>query len=437
MLIAARASMGVGAALIMPSTLAIITNTFTDRYERQRAIGFWAATSGAGIALGPIVAGLLLGRFAWGSVFLINVPIAAAGFVLALALVADSKNPAAERPDLVGSLLSIAGLGLVLWAIIEAPVHGWTSALVLTTGAAGLAILAGFVVWEWRCEHPMLNLRFFANRGFSGAIVSVGMTMFGLLGALFLLTQFLQFDLGYTPLQAGLRMLPAAGAIAVVAPLSSQLVHRMGTKLTIAIGLLLVAGGLWQMSGVTTATTYTGIVLGMALVGLGAGLVIPSTAASVMGSLPEEHTGVGAGTNGTFLQAGGALGVAVIGSLLATRYQNHMLIALAPHPVPHPIEQTILGSVGGALGVAAHLGGVTGGLLAHAARSAFISGMGLGLRTGAIVALAGAALALAILPGRELHRRRRSRTTPTARTQRRHSLRPSSRAHRRHAARAR
>ncbi|HYB29268.1 MAG TPA: MFS transporter [Solirubrobacteraceae bacterium] len=427
MLIAARASMGVGAALIMPSTLAIIANTFSDHHERQRAIGFWAATSGAGIALGPIVAGLLLARFAWGSVFLINVPIAAVAFAFALPLVDDSRNPAAQRPDGVGSALSIAGLGLVLYGIIEAPIHGWTSALVLTTGATGLTILAAFVLWEWRSEHPMLNLRFFANRGFSGAILSVGLTMFGLLGALFLLTQFLQFDLTYTPLQAGLRMLPAAGAIALVAPLSSQLVHRIGSKLTIAIGMLLAAGGLWQMGDVSTASTYSGIVLGMALLGLGAGLVIPSTAASVMGSLPEEHTGVGAGTNGTFLQAGGALGVAVIGSLLATRYQNHMLIALAPHPVPHPIEQTILGSIGGALGVAGHLGGIAGGLLAHTARSAFISGMSLGLRTAAIVALAGAALALAILPGRELHRRSRTLAAAKKETQP-SSLRPSSRA---------
>jgi EmrB/QacA subfamily drug resistance transporter len=414
MLIAARASMGIGAALIMPSTLAIITNTFTDRHERQRAIGFWAATSGAGIALGPIVAGLLLADFAWGSVFLINVPIAVAGFAFALKLVEDSKNPSARRPDLVGSALSIGGLGLLLYGIIEAPAHGWTSALVLSTGMGGLAILAGFIVWEWRCAHPMLNLRFFANRSFSGAIVSVGLTMFGLFGALFLLTQFLQFDLGYTPLQAGVRMLPAAGAIALVAPLSSQLVRRLGTRVTIVIGLLLAAGGLLQISGAGTDTGYSGIVFGMALLGLGAGLVIPTTAASAMGSLPEEHTGVGAGTNGTFLQAGGALGVAVIGSLLATRYQTDMVTALAAHPVPHTIEQTILGSIGGALGVAGHLGGVAGTFIADAARGAFMSGMDLGLRTAAIVALAGAALALAGLPGRKPHPRRASDSRSTA-----------------------
>jgi EmrB/QacA subfamily drug resistance transporter len=211
MLTAARASMGLGAALIMPSTLAIITNTFADRHERQRAIGFWAATSGAGIALGPIVGGLLLEHFAWGSVFLINVPIAAAGFVFALALVPDSKNPAAERPDLVGSLLSIAGIGLVLWAIIKASLDGWASAHVLVTGAAGLAVLAGFAVWERRCTHPMLKLGFFSERSFSGAVIAVALTMFGLAGSLFVLTQFLQFQLGYTPLEAGVRILPPPG----------------------------------------------------------------------------------------------------------------------------------------------------------------------------------------------------------------------------------
>jgi EmrB/QacA subfamily drug resistance transporter len=220
-LVAPRASMGVRAAMIMPSTLSIITNTFTDKRERQRALGMWAATSGVGIALGPIVGGALLAHFWWGSVFLINVPIAALGFLFAIPLVTDSKNPAAKRPDVVGALLSIVGLGLLLWSIIEAPVHGWTSPVVLGAGSGGLVVLASFGVWEARSAHPMLNLGFFRNRAFTSAVSSVGLIMFGMAGALFVLTQFLQFDLGYTPLEAGVRVLPAAGAIAVVAPLST------------------------------------------------------------------------------------------------------------------------------------------------------------------------------------------------------------------------
>jgi EmrB/QacA subfamily drug resistance transporter len=399
-LIAARASMGVGAALIMPSTLSIITNTFSDRSERQRALGFWSGTSGAGLALGPIVGGLLLAHFWWGSVFLINVPVAALGFACAIPLVPDSKDPAAARADPGGSLLSIAGLGLILWAIIEAPVKGWTSTLVLGAGIGGLAVLGAFAARERASSHPMLNLRFFAIRSFSAAIVCNGLLMFGLMGALFVLTQFLQFQLGYTPLQAGLRVLPAAGAIAVVAPLSSVLVRRLGARLTVAIGLLVVAAGLWLISGASIATSYGDTVAGMTMLGVGAGLVFPAGVGAVMASLPSEHTGVGSGMNGTSVQIGGALGVAIIGSLLSTRYQHRMTSTLAPYHIPHTIEQTILGSLGGALGVAKHLGGATGELLAHFARSAFLSGMDLGVLVAAGVAVAGAALALIAFPSK-------------------------------------
>jgi MFS family permease len=226
-LIAARASMGLGGALIMPSTLSIITNTFTDSGERQRALGIWAGTIGAGVALGPIVGGLLLAHFAWGSVFLINVPIALLALALAIRLVPNSLDPNAQRPDLGGALLSIAGIGLLLWAIIEAPVHGWSSPAVIGAGAAGLLLLAGFVAWEAQTSHPMLKLRFFRERSFSAAVACDGLMMFGLMGAFFALTQFLQFQLGYSALQAGVRMLPAAGGIAVMAPLSPVLIRRL------------------------------------------------------------------------------------------------------------------------------------------------------------------------------------------------------------------
>ncbi len=399
-LIAARASMGIGGALIMPSTLAIITNMFADRAERQRAIGMWAGTSGLGIALGPIIGGLLLAHFWWGSVFLINVPIAAIGLAFAVPLVPDSKNTSAHTPDLTGALLSIAGLGLLLWSIIEAPEDGWTSALVIAAGLGGLAILATFAAWERISPHPMLRLEFFRRRSFSVAISSVGLAMLGLFGALFVLTQFMQFDLGYTPLQAGLRVLPAAGAIALIAPPSALLIRAIGTRLTTFAGLLIIAAGLWQISLASVSTGYAGTLPGMIMLGLGAGLVIPSATASVMGSVPPEHTGVGSATNGAVLQIGGALGVAIIGSLLNTRYLDKITAAVSPYHVPHAIMSTISGSIGGALTVAAHLGGGLGADLAQVARSAFISGMDLGLATGAGVAIAGAVLALAWLPGR-------------------------------------
>jgi EmrB/QacA subfamily drug resistance transporter len=402
MLIAARASMGIGGAMMMPSTLSIITDIFREPGERQRAIGVWAGTIGLGIALGPIVGGVLLANFWWGSVFLINVPIAVVGAACALPLVPESKNPAALPPDVAGALMSIAGLGLVLWSLIEAPVRGWTSPRVIGAGIGGLAVLAAFVVWERASSHPMLNIAFFRHRRFSAAVCSVGLVMFGLFGALFVLTQYLQFSLGYSALQAGVRVLPAAGAIAVIAPLSTVLVRAIGTRFTVAGGLLIIAGGLWQVSTASTATTYAGIVPGLVLLGVGAALTIPSATESVMGSLPGGHTGVGAATNGTFLQVGGALGVAVIGSLLNTRYQDHMTSALASSriPIPHAVLQTILGSLGGALGVASRVGGFLGAELAQLARSAFISGMDLGLFTGACVAAAGCVIALIALPSR-------------------------------------
>jgi EmrB/QacA subfamily drug resistance transporter len=399
-LIAARASMGIGAALMMPSTLSIITDMFRETAKRQQAIGFWAGTSGVGFALGPIVGGLLLARFWWGSVFLINVPIALAGLLCAIPLVPDSKNPAAQRPDLAGAVLSIGGLGLVLWSIIEAPVHGWSSARVIGTGAAGLAVLAGFACWERASSHPMLNLRVFRRRSFSAAVGANGLALFGLAGALFVLTQFLQFDLGYSALQVGVRMLPIAATIAVVAPLSAIAVRFAGSKFTAAAGLLLISAGLWQTSHATVSWTYTDTLPGLIMIGIGAALVMPTMSGSVMGSLPRGDTGVGAATNGVAIQVGSALGVAIIGSLLSTRYQDLMTTALTHYHLPSGIQGTILGSIGGALGVAARVGGATGQLLAHGARAAFISGGNLGLLTAAAVVLAGCVLALALLPSR-------------------------------------
>ena len=404
MLVAARASMGIGGAMMMPSTLSIITSMFRDEGERQRAIGMWAGTTGLGIALGPIVGGLLLARFWWGSVFLINVPIAVIGLAFALPLIPESKNEDALRPDLTGALMSVVGLGLLLWALIEAPVYGWSSARVLGAGAGGLAVLAGFAVWERTTSHPMLNLRFFRNPRFSAAVSSVGLLTFGLFGALFMLTQYLQFCLGYSALAAGVRVLPAAGAIAVMAPLSTLLVRMVGTKFTVAAGLLFIAGGLYQISTASTSTTYAGVVAGMVLLGSGAGLTIPSATESVMGSLPPGDTGVGSATNGAFLQVGGALGVAVLGSLLNTRYQHNLTSALAPYHVPHTIMDSVLGSIGGALTVATRF---MGSELAGFARSAFVSGMDLGLLTGAAVALAGGVVALVALPSRPSRTRHR------------------------------
>ena len=394
-LIAARASMGIGGALMIPSTLSIITNMFRDPAERQRAIGRWGATGGIGVALGPILGGFLLARFWWGSVFLINVPVALAGLLAACWLVPDSRNRAAKAPDLAGAGLSMAGIGGILWSIIEAPARGWSSPAVIVAGAGGLAVLALFAVWERVTGHPMLNLSFFRQRPFSAAIPAVLTLTFGLFGALFVLTQFLQLCLGFTALQAGLRLLPVAAAVIVVAPASAVGVRAIGPKFTIAAGLALVAAGLWLISGTAVSTAFAGPAAGMILLGTGAGLALPTATGSVVGSVPPTDSGVASAADTTAIQLGGALGVAVVGSLLATRYQDRMTGALPGRPLPAAVKN----SLGGAL-AAARAHGTTGSPLVHLAKTAFISGMDLGLLTGAAVAVAGCLVALIFLPAR-------------------------------------
>ena len=251
----------------------------------------------------------------------------------------------------------------------------------------------------------MLDMGFFRRRNFSGAISSIGLAMFALLGGVFVLTQFLQFELGYTALQAGIRTLPMAGAIIVIAPLSVMMVRVAGTKLTVAAGLLVIAGGLWQISTATVTSTYLDALAGIIMIGVGAGLVMPSATASVMGSIPQAHLGVGSATNSASIQIGSAFGVAIVGSLLSTRYQYNMAIALASYQPPNSLQTTILGSLGAAQAVAAHIGGTVGAQLVHLARPAFMSGMSLSLTAGAAVATAASLLALAVLP-REASRHR-------------------------------
>ncbi len=226
----ARGVMGVGAAALMPSTLSILTNVFVAERDRIRAIGIWSGTSGLGVALGPILGGVLLAHFWWGSVFLVNVPVALVGLIAAIWLVPNSKNPASDRPDPVGAGLSTLGLGLLLWGIIEAPGRGWSSPAILGALSGAVVVVASFVVWERHIDHPMLPLRFFSNRRYSAAIAALALVLFAMLGMFFLMTQYLQFALGYSPLEAGVRIAPVALVLLVIAPISVIAAHRFGTK---------------------------------------------------------------------------------------------------------------------------------------------------------------------------------------------------------------
>jgi EmrB/QacA subfamily drug resistance transporter len=405
-LIACRAIMGAGAAFTIPASLSIINDLFRDPGERARAIGIWAGTVGLGIAIGPIAGGLLLSRFWWGSIFLVNVPIVAVAFIGALAFVPDSKNPNATRPDPVGSFLSITGLGLLLWSIVEGPNQGWTSSAVVAVGLASFAVLGCFVAWEAHSDHPMLKLGFFRDRRFSIALAAECLGVFGLMGALFMQTQFLQFELGYSPLDAGLRILPIAGMLLASAAVSRIVARLVGVKFTVAAGLAAIGAGLWQASAVSNpSATYGDVVPGLLLIGLGAGLLLSTATNSVIGSVPQGDSGIGSASNSVALQVGGALGVAVIGSVMLTRYQDDMNAALVGHQVPAAVNQIILGSLGGALTVASTVGGATGLLLSQAARSAFMSGVAVSLAVGAVVAFGGAVIVVAALPsGRRVDR---------------------------------
>ena len=394
-LIATRTAMGIGAALIMPATLSIITDMFPER-ERGRAIGVWAGMAGLGIILGPTVGGWLLEQFWWGSVFLINVPIVAVALLAGWVLVPESRDPHATPLDPVGALLSIAGLVALVYGIIKAPDDGWTDPVTLGGFVVAAVILAVFVAWELRSTHPMLNLGLFRDPRFSAASVSVTLVFFALNGGLFILTQHLQFVLGYTPLQAGVRLLPIV-TMMVAAPASGSIVERLGTKAVVTAGLLVDALGLWIISTLGAGSGYGPVALGLAVIGVGNGLAMAPATASIMGSLPPGKFGVGSAMNDTTRMVGGALGVAVIGSVLNAAYASSIGPAVAG--LPAAAAAAASNSVGAATQVAAQLG-TAGGPLAAAAHAAFIDGLGTAVLVSIGFTLAGALVALLFLPAR-------------------------------------
>ena len=394
-LIATRAAMGVGGALIMPSTLSIITAIFPAE-ERGRAIGAWAATAGLGIIVGPVAGGWLLEHFWWGSVFLVNVPIVGVALLAGIPLVPESKDPEATPLDPAGALLSIAGLTALVYGIIEAPHRGWGTGSTLVSFATATVLLGAFVGWERRTTHPMLHMGFFRDPRFSAGSLSVTLVFFALFGSIFVLTQHLQFVLGYSALAAGLRVTPIA-TLVVSAPLSARLVERVGTKIVVAAGLLTVAVGLAVLAGVDVGDGYGPVGWSLALLGIGMGATMAPATDSIMGSLPLAKAGVGSAMNDTTRMVGGALGVAVIGSVMSSSYAAAVRPALAG--LPRPAASAAGDSIGAAVGVARGSGPAAAHLLG-AARAAFTAAMGDALLIGAAVAALGALLAVCFLPAR-------------------------------------
>jgi EmrB/QacA subfamily drug resistance transporter len=402
-LIVGRAAMGIGAALIFPATLAILTNVFRDPGERAKAIGIWSAVSGIAVAAGPITGGWLLEHFWWGSVFYINVPITLLVAAAAWRLVPDSRERGAPALDRFGLGLSIAAIATLVFTIIEAPEWGWLSATTLGGFAISIVLLVVFVRWELRVEHPMLPVGIFRNLRFSAASVAVTSAFFALFGFIFLITQYFQLVRGYGPLEAGVRTLPVAFAIAAASVLAPRIVDRVGTTNVVRVGLaLLGVAFVWIAFRVDVDTPYLEIAGQMVFLGVGLGATTAPATESIMGSLSADKAGIGSAVNDTTRELGGTLGVAIIGSVFSSIYVNALDGSgsdSAFAQLPPEAQEITRESVGAARIVADQLGAGAAPYLAEV-NDAFLSGLSVGCLVAAGVAFGGALFASRFLPAR-------------------------------------
>jgi len=399
-IVVGRAVMGFGAAFIMPATLSILTNVF-PRHERGKAIAVWAGISGGGAAIGPVASGFLLEHFSWGSVFLVNVPIVALALVAGYILLPKSKDPEPERLDPLGALLSIAGLGALVYAIIEAPRHGWASGQSLMWFGLAAVLIAVFLLWELRNTTPMLNLRYFLDPRFGVAAGVITLIFFSMFGFFFLLTQYFQLVLGYGTLEAGVKQLPFAAVMIVSAPQAPKLAARYGVNRVVAVGLLGVTAAMALFTFAGTGTSYIEIMPVVMMMAAGMALTIPSMTGSIMSSVPLGKAGVGSAMNDTTRELGGALGVAVLGSLVAGRYDTRLSPSLTS--LPTSLRGQAQESLAGALQTAHQVGGDAGARVADGARSAYVSGMHLAAVIAASIATLAAVIVYRQLPATNLH----------------------------------
>ncbi len=403
-LIGARALMGVGAALIFPATLALLVNVFTRPRERAAAISIWAATAGLSVALGPVTGGWLLEHFWWGSVFIVNIPVVLVAMVLIARFVPTSRDTHVQRFDPVGMVLSIAGVSLLVWAVIEGPNHGWASPTILGAFALAATLLGLFVAVERASTHPMLDVAVFRNARFTAASLSVMFAFFALFGFIFMVTQYFQFVRGYGTLASGVRTVPFAVFTGAAAPLSAKFAGRWGAKVVVAGGLVAMAVGFVIAGSVAVDAPYWQLVVAMLFMGGGLGLVNAPATESIMGSLPVDKAGVGSAVNDTTRELGGTLGVAVVGSLFSSVYGAKLADQLGGTALPAAALHTAQESVGAAVVVAQRAGEQAGpsagAAVKHAIDTAFMDGFQAGALVAAAVVLVGALLAALFLPAR-------------------------------------
>jgi EmrB/QacA subfamily drug resistance transporter len=395
-LIAARAVMGVGAAFIMPATLSVISNVFTDPHERAKAIGLWSAVSGLGVAIGPLAGGWLLAHFSWSSIFLVNLVPVAIALLAGRWLVPASRAPQARRIDPAGAALSVAALTALTYTLIEAPAAGWLSAATGVRAALSVAAIAAFVTVQARSDHPMMPVGFFANPRFAAASASVTLLFFALSGVVFLTSQVYQFVLGYSPLQAGLRSLPSAVVLAVVSPLAAQIAKRAGVRLPVTAGLLTVTAGLAYYATATASSGYLHYMIGMSVLSAGVGLAMTPCTTAVMQAVPLAQAGVGSAVNDTTRNVGSVLGVAILGSITASVFAARM--AGAVRPAAAHITGSAASSIGAVVATARRIPAAAS--LVHPADAAFVAGAGRAALAAAIATAVGAAIAYRALHSR-------------------------------------
>ncbi len=402
MLISMRAMMGIGAATIMPATLSILTATFREPKERAQAIALWAATLALGVGIGPIVGGWLLDNFHWSSVFYINIPVIVIGIAGGWYFIENSKTDNPRKIDVPGTLLSIGGVFSLVYAIIRAGQESWTAPYVLCAFAAAAVLLGIFIFWELRSVNAMLPLHFFKNMSFTGANVALTLVSFGLMGSLFFLGQFLQSVQGYSPFEAGIRILPMAGTLFVAAAVSARIAQYIGTKFTVAAGILIAALGFFYFAYIAAVdVSYSRFALAMCIVAVGIGLTMSPATNSIMGAIPVDQAGIGSAMNNTTRQVGGALGVAVLGTILNSTYIGKMDAIAWPAQLPAQAIDAIRDSIQAAHIVAGKIPyPQLSTMIIDQSNQAFTDGAEKALIVAAFVMVVSVILTLIILPNR-------------------------------------
>jgi EmrB/QacA subfamily drug resistance transporter len=394
-IIACRALMGAAGAFIMPSTLSIIINAFPPS-ERPKAIAIWASITGAAGAFGPVASGYLLGHFWYGSVFLINIPVILIALVAGKFLVPKSRDPKQASFDPGGSALSIVGVVALVYGLIEAPAKGWASAGTLGAFAVAIVVLAAFVAWELHVDEPMVDMHYFRNPAFATGTAGMILVFVAMFGVMFLITQYFQLVLGYSPLSAALRLMPIAMIMLVVAPFTPRLSARFGAHRVVACGMLGIATGFLLFAGLTTHTPYAYVILCVIPLTTGIAMTMSPMTASIMMAVPARRAGAGSAMNDASREFGAALGIAVLGSVAASRYSariSHLLGGLSGSD-----RTAARSSIAGALHVADQLHGAARTALVTGAHDSFVSGLHLAVIVGAVLAVASSGIVFRYLP---------------------------------------